>query len=78
MLDFTDPETFWLNVTNLALGVVTLICCVVVGFGVVVELVERVKVRVKSPAILGDDHAFILPNLGVTMADGGKREDEEE
>lgn len=77
MFDFNDPETFWLNVTNLALGAVTLICCLIVGFGVIVELVERLRARVKS-AVLADDHAFVLPQLGTTMADGGEREDKKE
>ena len=77
MFDFSDPETFWLNVTNLALGAITLICCVVVAFGVVVELIERVRARAKSP-VTADDHAFVMPQLGITMADGGEREDKKE
>ena len=34
MFNFNDPNTFWLNVTNIVLGLVTLICCVAVGRGV--------------------------------------------
>jgi hypothetical protein len=77
MFDFSDPETFWLNVTNLALGAVTLICCIIVGFGVVVELVERLIAKIRS-TVPADDHAFVVPRLGTTMADGGEREDKKE
>lgn len=46
MFNFIDPETFWLNVTNLGLGVVAFICCVVLGAGVLKEVVVRLKERV--------------------------------
>lgn len=64
-------ETFWLDFTNIALGLVTLICLVAVVAGVVRELGHRLS-HSKS---LADDHAFDTPELGVTMADGGERID---
>ena len=77
-----DPSTYWLTFTNIALGVVTLICCVAVGVGIVQEIVAR---RTKGCRLsnldrevadlvstFGDGHAFQLPGLGVTMADGGE------
>jgi hypothetical protein len=77
-----DPSTYWLTFTNVALGVVTLVCCVAVGVGIVQEVVAR---RRKAAALsgldrevadlastYGDGHAFQIPNLGVTMADGGE------
>jgi hypothetical protein len=70
MFDLSDPNTFWLNVTNIALGVVTLICCVVVGYGVVQEILVRVR---KHKANEVDDHAILVNGLGLTMADGGER-----
>ena len=73
MFNFFDPETFWLNVTNLGLGIVTLICCLILAAGIVQEVVVRIRARV---AVNADDHAFALPNLGLTMADGGEREEE--
>ena len=76
MFDFSDPQTFWLNVTNLALGAVTLICCVVLGTSVVVELLARLRQHAHVP-VSADDHAFVMPELGLTMADGGEREDDE-
>jgi hypothetical protein len=77
-----DPSTYWLTITNIALGVVTLICIVAVGVGIVQELAARARKR----AALGkldaevadlvasytDGHAFDIPSLGVTMADGGE------
>ncbi|HEX9655046.1 MAG TPA: hypothetical protein VGA99_15170 [bacterium] len=74
MFNFTDPETFWLNVTNLGLGIVTFICCAVLAGGVLKEVVERLRARVRVP-VEQDDHAFVMPQLGLTMADGGERED---
>ena len=73
--DFFDPQTVWLNVTNLALGVVTLLSILAVGWGVASELLARA--RKTAPAHSLDDHAFAVPGLGWTMADGGKKADEE-
>ena len=78
----SDPTTYWLTFTNAALGVVVLICCVAVAIGVVQEIVAK---RKKASAMskldrevsglvnsYQDGHAFHLPELGVTMADGGE------
>ena len=62
-------DTFWLDFTNIALGLVTLVCVLAVVAGVVHELGHRRSHRRR----LGDDHAFETPDLGVTMADGGER-----
>jgi hypothetical protein len=70
MFDLTDPNTLWLNITNIALGVVTLICCVVVGYGVVQEVRVRIRKR-KANLVEADDHALLVTDLGITMADGG-------
>jgi hypothetical protein len=64
------PDTFWLNFTNIALGLVTLLCVIVIAGGVVRELLHRWEQRALAR---GDDHAFATPGLGVTMADGGER-----
>ena len=85
----SDPSTYWLTVTNAALGLVVLICCCAVGIGVFQEiLAKRRKAAALSHidrevsdlvASFGDGHAFHLPNLGMTMADGGEpiRKEEE-
>ena len=77
-----DPSTYWLTFTNIALGVVTLIGCAAVVIGVLQELAAK---RKKSAALsrldgevsdlvtsFSDGHAFNVPSLGVTMADGGE------
>jgi hypothetical protein len=64
-------DTFWLDFTNIALGLVTLVCVIVVVAGVVRELGHRLTHAKK----LTDDHAFDTPELGLTMADGGERID---
>jgi hypothetical protein len=77
-----DPSTYWLTVTNIALGLAVIICMVAVGIGVVQELAAR---RKKKAALSGldaevaqlvasfrDGHTFDIPSLGVTMADGGE------
>lgn len=73
MPDFLDSETMWLNITNAALGLVTLICLGVFVYGVVQEIKERVRRRVRVTA---DSHTFQLEQLGITMADGGELIDE--
>ena len=72
-LDWTDPRTFWLNVTNVVLIAVTLICVAVVAYGVMRELWARLRHRM--PIVVrdtGDVHALHMPELGLTMADGGE------
>ena len=75
-----DPSTYWLTFTNIALGVVVLICCVAAAIGVFQEIAAARRKRVSASAIDRDlaelyagGHAFNLPNLGVTMADGGEK-----
>jgi hypothetical protein len=77
----SDPSTYWLTFTNVALGLITVICCVAVGIGILQELAAR---RRKQAALSKldeevsdlvsslDGHAFNVPGLGVTMADGGE------
>jgi hypothetical protein len=71
-----------LTITNIALGLATLICVVAIGIGVVQELAARSKKKAALckldsevadlVASFGDGHAFNVPSLGVTMADGGE------
>lgn len=77
MFNFNDPETFWLNVTNIALGVVTLVCLIAVATVVFKEVLARVRQRA-AVLVERDDHAFVMPELGLTMADGGERLDKTE
>ena len=70
MFDINDPSSVWLNVTNFVLGIVTVICCAIVGKAVYADLRARFGRRKRMAA---DDHAFVIPQLGITMADGGKK-----
>lgn len=83
-----DPSTYWLTVTNVALGLVTLICIGAVGIGIIQELAARRKKKAALSkldtevadlvASFGDGHAFDIPSLGVTMADGGEESGKKE
>jgi len=79
-----EDWTMWLNITNFALGLVTLIALLVVFFAVGWDLLVR-KVG-KAPAVNlnnidadlkallgGGSHSFSVPEFGLTMADGGER-----
>ena len=78
-----DPSTYWLTFTNVALGVVVLLCCLAVVIGVVQELAERHRRKAASVQLdrevsdllsgYADTHSFRHPELGVTMADGGEQ-----
>ncbi len=78
----SDPSSYWLTLTNIALGVVVLICCGAVAIGIVQEIAERRRKRAASAALdrevaelvasFQDGHAFHSPGLGLTMADGGE------
>ena len=67
MFDWSDPNTYWLNLTDIVLGLVTLACIVIVGVAVGREVLARFAVRVRA-----DTHALAVPELGLTMADGGE------
>jgi hypothetical protein len=77
-----DPSTYWLTITNIVLGLVTLICCAAVGIGVAQELAAKRKKKAVLSKLdhevadlvssYSDGHAFQVPSLGVTMADGGE------
>lgn len=69
-------QVFWLNVTNFILGLVTLACVLVIGYVSLREIQNRLR-KTASPA-KADDHAFVVTGLGITMADGGEKADEDE
>lgn len=72
MIDWGNPETLWI-LTNRCLGAVV----VVSGLVLAHDIVRQVRLQYRPqerPATL-DDHAFLVSDLGMTMADGGKRTD---
>lgn len=74
--------TMWLNITNFALGIVTLVALLVVFFAVGWDLLVRKVGRAPAvdlrnidadlKALLHGSHSLSVPELGLTMADGGE------
>ena len=69
----SDPAMLWLSTINLVLGLVCLVCVAVIGYGVLREIGTRLRLKVP---LVGREltHAFHVPDLGYTMADGGEPE----
>ena len=79
--------TFWLNMTNFALGIITLLALLVVFAAVGWDLLVRKVHAVRQPDIMdlsnmdadlramlhGGSHSMYEPGLGLTMADGGEK-----
>ena len=72
----TDSEILWFNLTNIGLGLATLAGVAVLAWAAVRELAGRAKNRVTTRDL--DPHVAFIPELGVTMADGGEKVDEDE
>jgi uncharacterized membrane protein YgaE (UPF0421/DUF939 family) len=75
-------DVFWLNTANIILGVVVAVCVAVLGLGVLREFQLRARKHTELSAsidrdlkVMLDTHAFEMPELGLTMADGGERLD---
>lgn len=70
LFDPSNSEVFWLNVTNVALGVICLVCILALGWGVARDLAARWRhAPVRRSA---ETHVFDDALLGMTMADGGQ------
>ena len=73
-----DDWVYWLNVTNIVLGVVVFLAVLLVASALVWEIASRYK---KSRKVANLDEGLVamlpdgrlVPGLGVTMADGGDR-----
>jgi hypothetical protein len=79
-LNWSDPDSTWLNITNIVLGVVVALCAAVMLGGIAHEFISRARKRRRIDAeldrdmrLLNDDHAFDSPDLGITLADGGEK-----
>lgn len=80
LLNASDPDSTWLIVTNIILGIVVAVCVAVMLGGIAHEFISRARKRHRINAeldrdmrLLNDDHAFDSPSLGITMADGGEK-----
>jgi hypothetical protein len=63
----------WLNITNAALGIVAFICVAVVAVAIFHDVAEWVRRRAAAREhFVYDNHTLALPELGLTMADGGE------
>jgi hypothetical protein len=80
-IDWNNPDTLWLNLTNLVLGVVTLLALLVVAGAVGWEYVLRRRRAREMSGIdeemlrmvhTGSPYSLPVPGLGLTMADGGE------
>jgi len=80
-IDWNNPDTLWLNMTNLVLGVVTLAALLVVGFAVGWEFIQRrrrarewsgIDTELRNMVHTGSPYSLPVPGLGLTMADGGE------
>ena len=71
MLNWSDPNTYWLNITDIVLGLVTLACLAFVAQAAFREVYARLADRLTA-RLHADAHALTLPELGLTMADGGE------
>jgi hypothetical protein len=58
-VDWNDPQTLWLNITNLALGLVTLGCVLVFAYSVYAELRGRARRRAEMAGIDGELRAML-------------------
>jgi hypothetical protein len=79
-LNWSDPDTTWLNITNIALGVIVAVCALIMLGGIAHEFISRARKRRRIDAeidrdmrMLNDERAFGSPDLGITMADGGEK-----
>ena len=80
-IDWGNSETLWLNVTNLALGLVVAVAIGVLVSGVLYETVRNWMARrrlasgdVTEALAAASPHSYFDPQLGLTMADGGEPE----
>jgi hypothetical protein len=71
----TDSAVLWLNITNFAMLGAVIVCCVLLGGAILREILGKVRKPATSPTLADDGHAFHMPELGLTMADGGEREE---
>lgn len=71
LFDPSNPDAFWLDVTNAALGVFVLVCLLAIAWGVWRDV--QLRLRQRSIHLLrSDPHAHFDAALGASMADGGE------
>jgi hypothetical protein len=68
MFNWNDPDTFWLNITDIVLGIVTLACLAFVGQAIFREVYARLAKRL--PAATTETPS--RPDLAGTRPDDGR------
>jgi hypothetical protein len=66
MFELSDPRS-WMYFTNWLLVIVAVISAGYIGFRLYREK------RSKNASEVEDAHTLVLPDLGITMADGGEK-----
>ena len=75
--DWSNPQTLWLNLTNLVLGLLTLGALMTLVVASIRELFAKrgEPAGVSAPSAVpraGAGRLFLLPDVGATMADRGE------
>lgn len=65
------PDTRWIDLANVILGVACAGCFMVMVIAAIAELMLRLK-NPNHPYLHNPDGSFDVPGLGRTMADGGE------
>jgi hypothetical protein len=65
MFEMSDPRS-WTYFTNWVLVIVAFVAAGYIGFRILLDKRTRRSAQ-------DDPHTFVLPDLGVTMADGGEK-----
>ncbi len=74
MIELSNASTIWVDLTNVLLGLATLICLGIVAYAIVKDVAIRIKQTSKVKAREQDDaHVLEVPELGLTMTDGGEK-----
>ncbi len=66
------PDTIWLTVANIFLGVSTFACFLAIAGAVVGEVTLRLRARRQLRKGGGAAHSLLVTELGIRMADGGE------
>ena len=69
-INWSDPETFWLNMTNAGLGLIVFACVLLIAYNAVRDI--RAKRARRGIPVL-DEHGAWIADLGWTAADGGEK-----
>lgn len=76
MFDPSTPDAFWLDITNAALGLFCLACLVAFAWSIARDVRDKQRERSLDRA-QSEMHVLHSPELGLTMADGGRPLDDE-